>query len=178
MVCEACIAALKVKEDVCPDPECRAAPFESCNLSRYERIKLNETAFNCYKCKEQFIYEERAKHQETCESHKGPCPTRCGEMGIKTEADLEGHLEVCPNVVRACTCHSIPEMVYVLQDARHACTRLLNEGPIRDANVLAVKTRSRLEVMVAQTMEQFSIQQEELEKRVEEISDKLSKCQN
>ena len=114
MYCGACIQSTKEKADVCPDPECKLTPWEVVNLSRYERIKLNETEFNCYKCPESFIYEDRAKHLANCRSLQGLCPAKCGEIGIKTENDLELHIEFCPNIVRWCQCHDIPECIYVL----------------------------------------------------------------
>ena len=84
--CEICIKATKEKANVCPS--CKKSPFKEINLSRYERIKLNEAEFNCYKCQDSFPYEERAKHLTCCKSLQGLCPAGCGTIGITTESEV------------------------------------------------------------------------------------------
>jgi hypothetical protein len=80
---ESCIKKIKETTNECP--ACKKAPFKDIQLSRYERIKLNESEFICYKCKAPFFYEDRHKHLAQCPSLQGLCPAGSGITGINTE---------------------------------------------------------------------------------------------
>ena len=47
-------------------------------------------------------------------------------MGLKTEEQLQGHLDVCDNAVRSCTCCQIKLPEYVLREESFPCDRKLN----------------------------------------------------
>jgi hypothetical protein len=88
LICDSCIKQLLKKDsktktgNTCP--HCKSKPFKDVNLSRYERLKLNEVEFKCNRCECNFIYEDRVKHLQTCKSLEGLCPTQCEVTGIKT----------------------------------------------------------------------------------------------
>jgi len=44
-------------------------------------------------------------------------------MGLKTEQQLEDHLDECDNVVRSCTCCQISMPQYVLREENFPCEK-------------------------------------------------------
>ena len=58
--CGKCIHQIQVGANKCS--HCKIAPFATENLSIFERAKLNEIRFSCFKCNEVYTYEQSAHH--------------------------------------------------------------------------------------------------------------------
>ena len=65
--CEAfiCVPCLnKYKEHLCP--HCRAKPFSSEKLNKFEQNHLDRLTFKCNECSNTFAFKERRKHMQNC----------------------------------------------------------------------------------------------------------------
>jgi hypothetical protein len=57
--------------------------MQSVEPTKNERAVINNLIFSCFRCEQDFKYEDAIKHAATCGSFS--CPMECGETGFLTK---------------------------------------------------------------------------------------------